>query len=179
MNRHLPDEFCTQRLRLRCPVIADASVIFQSYAQDLEVCRFMVWKPHDLEAVTREFIATCVEAWKIGERLPYVITERGSNVAIGMIDARIQDTAVDIGYVLARAHWGRGFMPEAIQSLTAAILENPQFFRVQATCDTENISSQRALEKSGFNREGRLERHTVRPNISPEPQACFMYSKCR
>jgi ribosomal-protein-alanine N-acetyltransferase len=179
MNRSLPEEINTQRLHLRCPVIADASVIFQSYTQDLEVCRFMVWKPHDSEAVTREFIASCIEIWKTGERLPYVITERGSNVAIGMIEARIQDTAVDIGYVLARTHWGRGFMPEAIQSLTSAVLENSQFFRTQATCDTENIPSQRALEKSDFKREGRLERYTVHPNISPEPQACFMYAKCR
>lgn len=179
MSLHLADEINTQRLHLRCPVIADASVIFQSYAQDPEVCRFMVWKPHDSEAVTHEFIASCIDAWKTGVRLPYVITERGSNSAIGMIEARIQDALVDIGYVLARAHWGRGFMPEAIQSLTTTILENPRFFRVQATCDTKNIPSQRALEKSGFNREGRLERHTVHPNISPEPRACFMYAKCR
>ncbi len=139
----------------------------------------MVWRPHALESVTQEFIASCVEDWKTGSRLPYVITELHSNVAIGMLEARMQGNTVDIGYVLARSHWGKGFMPEAIQALTGLALQNSNVFRVQATCDTENIPSQRALEKSGFSREGRLERYTVHPNISSEPRACFMYAKCR
>ena len=139
----------------------------------------MIWKPHASEVVTREFIASCVEAWKSGTRMPYVITERDSNAVIGMLECRMQGTAVDIGYVLARSHWGKGFMPEALQSLTGAALSNTGIFRVHATCDTDNIPSQRALEKSGFTREGRLERYTVHPNISSEPRACYMYAKCR
>jgi len=159
--------------------MADASSIFRAYTQDPQVCRFMIWKPHVSETVTQEFIASCVEEWKAGSRLPYVITERHSDVAIGMLEARMQGTAVDIGYVLAASHWGKGFMPEAIQSLTGKALQNPGIFRVHAACDTENIPSQRALETSGFSREGRLERYTVHPNISPEPRACFMYARCR
>jgi [ribosomal protein S5]-alanine N-acetyltransferase len=177
--RHLPETLNTSRLHLRCPIAADASAIFRSYAQDLKVCRFMIWQPHASESVTQEFIASCGDAWMVGNRLPYVITEIGSNVAIGMLEARMQGTTVDIGYVLARSHWGKGFMPEAIRALTEAALQNSGIFRVHATCDTENIPSQRALEKSGFNREGRLERYTVHPNISPEPRACFMYARCR
>ena len=96
-----------------------------------------------------------------------------------MLEARMLGTTVDIGYVLARTRWGNGFMPEAVQSLTAAALGDPRIFRVQATCDTENIPSQRVLEKSGFAREGRLERYTVHPSVSTEPRACFMYAKCR
>ena len=175
----LPQTLNTSRLHLRGPAASDASAIFQSYTQDPEVCRFMIWRPHASESVTQEFIASCVEEWQSGNRLAYVITELHSNFAIGMLEARMQGTTVDIGYVLAPSHWGKGFMPEAIQALTGAALQNSSVFRVQATCDTENIPSQRALEKSGFSREGRLERHTVHPNISSEPRACFMYARCR
>ena len=114
--------------------------------------------------------------WRTGERLPYVITPRDSDVAIGTIEARPQGTKVDIGYVLARAHWGQGLMPEAIRALALAA---PGIFRMPAACDVENIPSQRALEKAGFAREGRLERYSVHPNISPEPRPCFMDAKCR
>ena len=169
----------TPRLRLREPRLSDASVIFQAYTQDAEVCRFMVWRPHASEAVTREFLQWCSTAWAAGERLPYVITRSDSDAAIGMIEARPQGTTLDIGYVLARAHWGQGLMPEAIRALADAALATPDFFRVQAACDVENIPSQRALKKAGFLREGRLERLTVHPNISPEPRACFMYASCR
>jgi [ribosomal protein S5]-alanine N-acetyltransferase len=175
----LPQTLNTSHLRLRCPVASDTNAIFRSYTQDPEVCRFMIWRPHASESVTEEFIASCVEEWKTGNRLPYVITELHANVAIGMLEARIQRTTVDIGYVLARSHWGKGYMPEAIQALTGVALQSASVFRVQATCDTDNIPSQRALEKSGFSRESRLERYTVHPNISSEPRACFMYAKCR
>lgn len=179
MTRRLPDSIATARLRLREPSETDASAIFQSYTQDPKVCRFMVWTPHRSENETRKFLAWCVEAWAGGKTQPYVITSSGNDTAIGMIEARMLGTAVDIGYVLARPHWGKGFMPEAIEALAAAALASPGIFRVHATCDTENTASQRALEKAGFLREGRLERHTVHPNISPEPRTCFMYAKCR
>ena len=179
MERLLPDEIETARLRLRRPHVADASVIFAAYAQDPEVCRYVVWKPHESELVTKDFLVWCASAWETGATFPYVITERHSDSAIGMIVARIQGTTVDLGYVLARAHWGKEFMPEAISKLTQAVIGHPQFFRAQASCCVNNKGSQRALEKAGFNREGRLERYTVHPNISPEPSPCFMYSKCR
>ena len=97
-----------------------------------------------------------------------------------MIEARNLGTTIDIGYVLAKTHWSRGFMTEALGALTDIALENSTtIYRVQATCDTENIASQRALEKSGFSREARLERFMIHPNVSPEPRACFMYAKIR
>ena len=175
----LPEGIETERLCLRRPRLADAPALFRAYAQDPDVCRFMIWTPHASEAMTLDFITACIEAWNSGQRFSYVITERASDAAIGMIEARLLGGTVDIGYVLAQAHWGQGLMPEAIAAVTGATLERPAFFRVQATCDVENLPSQRALEKSGFHREGRLERYTVHPNLSPEPRACFMYAKCR
>ena len=139
----------------------------------------MIWKPHASESVTREFIASCIEAWQAGTRRPYVITEHGCDIAIGMLEARVLGTTIDIGYVLARAHWGKGYMPEAIHALASAALAHSETFRVQASCDIENLPSQRALMKAGFTREARLERYTVHPNVSSEPRACFMYAKCR
>jgi RimJ/RimL family protein N-acetyltransferase len=175
----LPEALVTARLHLRCPVMDDAGAIFRSYAQDPQVCRFMVWVPHASVAVTQDFIASCLAAWATGSRKAFVITELGESEPIGMLEARMQGSMVDIGYVLAAQHWGRGFMPEAIQSLTAVALQNPEIFRVQASCDTENTPSQRALEKAGFGREGRMERYTVHPNISAAPRASFMYARCR
>ena len=174
----LPKVIDTPSLRLRGPELSDASSIFLAYAQDPEVCRFMIWVPHTFESITCEFIAACVDAWASGTRLPYILTTRDSDTAIGMLDARMHGTTVDIGYVLARSHWGKALMPEAIQSFTDAALHSGGIYRVQATCDTENIASQRVLEKAGFRREGRLDRYTIHPNISPEPRACFMYAKC-
>lgn len=179
MQAFLPNTISTARLALREPSLADAATIFHAYAQDDEVCRFMIWTPHRSEATTQAFVESCRQAWRVAERLPYVITEHDSDRAIGMIEARVLGTTIDIGYVLAKRYWGKGYMPEAITALANAALASPGVYRVHAACDTENTASQRALEKSGFVREGRLERYTIHPNIAPEPRACFMYARCR
>jgi RimJ/RimL family protein N-acetyltransferase len=36
----------TPRLRLRLPVMADATSIFEQYAQDREVTKYLEWRPH-------------------------------------------------------------------------------------------------------------------------------------
>ena len=65
-NKALPPTIDTPRLRLREPRGSDAAGIFSAYAQDPEVCRFMVWKPHASEVASHEFIARCIAAWQAG-----------------------------------------------------------------------------------------------------------------
>jgi RimJ/RimL family protein N-acetyltransferase len=96
-----------------------------------------------------------------------------------MLEARVSQHVVDLGYVLAPRYWGQGLMPEAVRCLTEWALSQARFFRVQAFCDVENKASQRTLEKAGFVQEGRHERYVVHPNLSPAPRACYMYGRCR
>jgi len=158
----------------------DAPLIFAAYASRPEVSRYMMWRPHQRVDETVDFIAGCIAAAERGTRFPYVLAERSApQQPIGVLEARPQQHLVDLGYVLGPAHWGRGYMPEAVQALTALCLQTNGIFRVQAFCDVDNRPSQRTLEKAGFVREGRHDRFVVHPNLSPEPRACFMYARCR
>lgn len=111
--------------------------------------------------------------------MPYIITGADSDHAVGMLDARRTGETVDVGYVLRRRLWGNGLMSEALRALAEIALSDSANFRVQATCDVENVASRRVLEKSDFRLEGRLERFLVLPNLSHEPRACFMFARCR
>ncbi|MEW6762446.1 MAG: GNAT family N-acetyltransferase [Pseudomonadota bacterium] len=176
----LPERLQTRRLTLREPREADASLIFEAYTQDHEVARYLVWRPHQTIHETENFISYCMEAWRSGRTRPYVITHRDDeHVPIGMLEARIASHTVDIGYVLQRACWGAAYMSEALIALSDAALSHPDCFRVQATCDTENKASASVLKKSGFVMEGRLERHSVLPNLAPEPRPSLMFARCR
>lgn len=176
----LPNSIVTTRLSLREPRISDASHLFRTYTTDREVTRYLVWRPHEALTETEAFIATCLEAWRDRTRFPYIVTLTGNEQEpIGIVEARPRGHMVDMGYVLARQFWGQGIMPEALAELTERCLAQPECYRVQATCDVENLASSRLLEKCDFSREGRLERYALHPNISPEPRACFMYAKCR
>lgn len=180
MKPLLPKRIESERLVFRCPLIADAQAFYDAYTSDPEVPKYMVWKPHTHVSEAEEFLNGCVSAWQQGRRFPYALTlrERESK-PIGMLDAIPNGHIFDLGYVLARNLWGQGLMPEAVQTFSELALSLPGVFRLQATCDVENIASARTLEKSGFVREGRLERYILHPNISDEPRPCFIYAKCR
>jgi len=176
----LPDQLRTPRLVLREPRECEAPRLFDAYTHDPEVTRFLIWRPHATVADTETFIAGCIRDWRGDVRRPYVVAlHEDSDRPIGMLEARVHLHTIDIGYALARKHWGQGFMPEAIRALSAAALSMPAFFRMQATCDIDNHVSARTLEKSGFLLEARLERHVVHPNIGPGPRACLMYARCK
>ncbi|WP_432377964.1 GNAT family N-acetyltransferase [Duganella sp. P38] len=180
MTSSLPDQLRTPRLTLRAPRPGDAPHLFAAYTQDSVVARYMTWRPQTLLSQTAAFIDYCIQGWSAGRSRPYLLVPHDNDdVPVGMLDARLQAHTIDIGYVLQRSRWGEGLMPEAIIAFSDMALALPEYFRVQATCDTENQASARTLEKSGFLREGRLERHTVLPNLSPEPRASYMYARCR
>jgi ribosomal-protein-alanine N-acetyltransferase len=174
-----PKSIETDRLVFRPPVLEDANAIFAAYAQDPQVTRFMVWRPHAMESETHEFIASCIARWSSGTAFPYVLALKSNDAVVGMLEARPKAHIANIGYVLARAHWGKGLMPEAIRSFTKVALSDLSLFRVEASCDVENLASARALEKSSFVWEGRLARYTVLPNLSSDPRDCWLYAISR
>lgn len=166
----------TPRLHLRRPIPMDAERIFQTYAQDREVTRYLEWVPHSSVETTKEFIAYCQDRWTSCVAFPYVITRKEDDELLGMIEVRPKRHRANFGYVLARSYWGNGFMPEAIGALAKITLAPPTIYRMEATCDVENKASARALEKSGFSREGVLRRYIIHPNISPEPRDSLLYA---
>jgi ribosomal-protein-alanine N-acetyltransferase len=62
-----PETFQTERLLLRKPRMEDAPVIFEAYAQDSEVTRYLVWKPHKNVKETEQFLSVCLQLWQAGK----------------------------------------------------------------------------------------------------------------
>lgn len=174
-----PEVLCTERLILRRPRKSDAAAIFAEYAQDAEVTKYLIWRPHRDIKETEEFLAGCLGRWASGEELTWGLTQKDDDRVIGMIACRIHGHAADIGYVLARRYWRRGYVTEAVRAVVDWVASVESVFRVWAVCDTANAASARVLEKVGMSREGILRRWNMHPNVSSEPRDCFVYSKVR
>lgn len=172
----VPEIFETARLRLRPPNLADAQSIFDSYAQDPTVTRYLVWPPHRSIETTEKFVSDCIERRAAGAAFPYVLTRIAGDRPLGMLELKPRPHGANIGYVLAREHWGQGLMPEAARVVVNYTLMQPAIYRVQAFCDVENIASARTLEKIGMIREGMLRRFLVHPAMSSEPRDCYLYA---
>lgn len=171
-----PEILETARLRLRAPRVEDARVIFDSYAQDPVVTRYLVWLPHQSVETTEKFIAHCMNERSSTSGFPYVISRKTDGQLLGMIDLRPHQHGANIGYVLAKEHWRKGIMTEAARSVVDYALAQPAIYRVQAFCDVENVASARTLEKIGMHREAMLSRYIIHPAVSNEPRDCYLYA---
>jgi len=171
----------TLRLRLRQPIMDDAAAIFERYATDPDVTKYLAWRPHENLEVTKNFLNWCFSVWEKGSNFPYVITlkEDNQHQPIGTIEIRINRHRAEVGYALAKAYWGQGYMTETAQAVLDWILKQNEIFRVSAYCDVENIASARVLEKVEMQREGILRRWGIHPNISREPRDVYVYSKVK
>jgi len=179
-----PSRFETARLRLRPPRVDDAPDVFE-YASDPEVTRFLAFRRHEVVGTVEEFLRALTAA-AAPDRGTWALTETGSDRLIGMLEIRIRkETFVpdiargDLGYVLGKRFWGRGYMVEALRLVVDWALSRPSIHRVGAVCDVENTGSWRVLEKLGMRREGILRKWTVLPNVSPIPRDCYSYSIVR
>jgi RimJ/RimL family protein N-acetyltransferase len=149
----------TERLILREMCASDEADI-HAYASDPEVARLMVWGPNTPE-MTRTFLMQALEAQKQSPRhtLELAIELKSENRMIGGIGMRTKDEAnrtADIGWVLNRSYWGRGYVSEAARAMLSLGFGRLQLHRVWATCDRRNARSFRVMEKIGMRREGLL-----------------------
>ena len=158
------------------PQMTDAVALFDTYMQDPEVTRYATWRPHSNINQTTEFLKGCIAAWEKEQRFPYVFLLKGTDNPIGMVDFHINGSTVEIGYVVGRPYWGRGYVPEAVSVIVEWALNQPSIYRVYAVCDVENKASARVMEKVGMQLEGVIRRHIIHPNLSTEPRDCFLYA---
>jgi RimJ/RimL family protein N-acetyltransferase len=171
-----PEIMHTPRLCLRLPELGDAEAIFQQYASDPDVTRYVMWRPHESIDVTREFLKRCVRCWEEGTAFPWVIQNKDDGGLIGMVELHIETHRANIGYVIAPWYWGNGYATEAAKAVVDWALRQEPIYRVWSVCDLENSASARVLEKVGMRQEGILRRYIVHPNISDEPRDCTCYS---
>ena len=151
-----PEIIRCERLILRKPRMDDAAFIFNRYAQDSEVTRYLIWRPHIHIGETETFLERCMQVWDRETNFPYTLTLHKSDEPIGMLETHNQGFKLEIGYVLVRSLWGKGYMIEALRAVVDWAFTQPGIFRVQAVCDVENIGSARVMEKAGMEREGLL-----------------------
>ncbi len=172
-----PDALHTPRLVLRPIGLDDAGPVFDAYATDPEVTRFLTWAPHASLAETEAYIACCVAA---AASRTFVLVGRDDGALRGALGLRRPAPhRFDVGYVLARPWWGQGLMTEALAEVVQWALAQPGIWRIGAYCDVDNPASARVMEKAGLHREGLLRRWMVRPTCGDIPRDCLSYARTR
>ena len=141
----------TDRLRLRPLIDADAEALHPSFA-DVDLMHWWSRPPHETVEETRADLARVSPDWR-----RWIITLRDSDTAIGFVAVgeKRQGEVMELGYILARAHWGRGVAHEAVARVIDHLFAEGNR-RIFADTDPENAGSNALLERLGFTLEGRL-----------------------
>jgi RimJ/RimL family protein N-acetyltransferase len=168
-------ELETHRLTLRRPVEDDATRLFRAFGSDPEVTRFLTWRPHRSIADAEAAIAQRIQRLSDGTEYSWIVERAGHREAIGIVSAWFSGAEAELGFVLARSHWGQGLMTEAVAAVTEWALSSPGIKRTWATCDVDNLASARVLEKAGLVKCGGFERQIVRPNLSSLPRPSLLF----
>lgn len=93
------------------------------------------------------------------KNLKWGIARRTDDALIGtatLFNLNLDNHRAEIGYGLDRAHWGMGYMNEALQALLEFAFEELALHRIEADVDPRNTASIRTVERLGFQREGYL-----------------------
>lgn len=145
--------FESERLAMRPLTPDDAVDLHDAYA-DAALMTYWSCAPHASVEETRDYLTPCATdvRWR-----GWAMTLNGDRRAIGTLFARERRGGViEIGYMLARAHWGAGLAREGVTRLIDRLFLEEGYRRVFADTDPENASSNRLLERLGFRCEGRL-----------------------
>jgi RimJ/RimL family protein N-acetyltransferase len=146
------------RLQLRWIEARDLDELYGVFS-DPEVMRFWshtAWPHLDEAAIYLEAIHRGFEQ---GDLFQWGIALRGDDRLIGTTTLYAIDRAqgrAEIGFALARDHWGRRYAREALTVLLEHTFSHLGLRRIEADVDPRNQGSLNTLEALGFRREGYL-----------------------
>jgi len=144
---------------LRAIEIEDAEDMFE-YACDDEVTEKLSWPSHaSVEATKKSIKENFLSRPEQGMPVGYAIVIKKSNKMIGTCDFWMvsgRHNFGEIGYVINKSYWGRGITTRALMELIKFGFDYLGLERIQIAHATDNIASQRVIEKCDF----RLEGHT-------------------
>ncbi len=148
----------TERLNLRQPTEADITPLFR-ICQDEEVMRFYGHEPFTEEKQVKADIERHHRIRRNNTGLRWIISMKENQAVVGDIGFNGYDKKhkkTEVGFKLAREHWRKGIMSEALCAVLSYIYQETDINRTEALVDTKNPGSFLLLEKAGFQREGIL-----------------------
>ncbi len=166
----------TPRISLRPPRDRDAQSIFECYASDPKVTRFVHWPRHSSIGDTRAFLNFSSAEWVKWPAGPLLMESLEDGRLLGSTGLNFECSDVaSTGYVLAQREWGVGLASEALRAMVA-LADSLKVRRLYAHCHARHAASIRVLERGGFEFDALLEKHSVFPNLDDAaPQDVHRY----
>lgn len=145
----------TQRLILRRFRLEDAQAMFENWANDDEVTRYLTWPTHRSPEVSRMVLEDWVHGYRREDQYQWAIELEGQVVgSISVVEHNDDIGKAEIGYCIGRRWWHQGIASEALQAVIDYLFDEVGFYRIQARHDPRNPHSGAVMRKCGMTFEG-------------------------
>ena len=168
----------TTRLHLRPVALSDAPALFAARG-DPEVMRYWDWPAQNSVREVEEIVSAHAGEIASGHVLWWAVSLTQDGPAIGECDLSEIDRhhgRAEIGFLFARAHWGKGYAREAMEAVIAHGFETLALERLWARVHDGNTASIALVERLGFAFEGRLRGHIVRDGVRRD---CLVFGRMK
>lgn len=161
MNHQGTIKLNTNRLILRPLQLADAESMYLGWATDMDVVKYLSWKPHISVDETKRIISYWMSNYPDPKFYVWGIQLKNGSL-IGTISIHSVHDGFErgeVGYALMKRYWNQGYMTEALEALLAYAFGVVGFNRLEAHHSIYNPASGAVLIKNGFQHEGVLRQY--------------------
>ena len=147
----------TSRLTLRPFVIEDAQAMYENWASDSEVTRFLRWPPHTDVTVSQTVLSAWMAEYEKPDFYQWAIVPDDFGAPIGTIGVNFCDDMLGlahIGYAIGRPFWNRGYTTEALSAVISYLFAYVGMNRIESQHDPDNGASGAVMKKCGMKYEG-------------------------
>jgi RimJ/RimL family protein N-acetyltransferase len=158
----MPVELETERLRLRMPRLDDVESLLD-FVGDAEVMNPIGSEPGGAD-MALEHLERWIARWDANDMGPFLLVLPESGRIVGRVgplvwDARTwqnstladagDDAEVELGWAVAREHWGHGYATEAARAVRQWVYADRGVQRLISLIDPANTRSERVASKLG------------------------------
>ena len=150
-------ELETERLILRRFRIEDYKDVFENWANDDEVTKYLTWPTHTDTSTTKLVLNDWISKYENSNFYNWAIEFKEEKAVIGnisVVDLYEEADYATLGYCMGHRWWGKEIMPEAARAVMKYLFTECNFNRLDAEHDVNNPKSGRVMQKIGMTFEG-------------------------
>ena len=151
-------EIETDRLILRQFVKTDYISMFNNWASDDNVSKFLTWPTHTDPEISRRITENWVNSYDKENyyqwAIAFKIEKDNPFGSISVVNTDENTLTFEIGYCIGKKYWNQGFTSEALAAVIDFLFRNTDVNRIEAVHDINNPNSGKVMQKCGMIFEG-------------------------
>ncbi len=145
----------TERLELRRFTTEDANAMYENWAKDERVTKFLTWEPHKSPDATRMLLESWCTDYENKNYYQWAIVFEGKVVgSISVVRISEDNDCAEIGYCIGYDYWGKGIVTEAANAVIDFLFSEVNTNRVVICHAVKNPASGKVAQKCGLSFEG-------------------------